>query len=96
MYIINGYNKEVQEALLKASRLSRKNFLDRIWNNFILFEVNSSSIGKQIKRDEFMSVNLLFNENIKIVLDFILANYGEFSSYKWFGSILKSKDLEFV
>ncbi|MDI6820888.1 MAG: hypothetical protein QMD65_01790 [Patescibacteria group bacterium] len=91
-HIIKSYNKTAQKTLSKASRLSKKEFLDRLWTDFVRFEINSSDIEKQIKRDEPMSVNLLFNENIKLVADSILVSRGEFPQYKWFGDVLKLKD----
>lgn len=90
-HIIKSYNEKAKKALPKASALSKKEFLDRLWTDFVRFEINSFDIKKQIKRNEPMSVDLLFNENIKLVADSTLVNHGEFPQYKWFGGILKLK-----
>lgn len=90
--IIKSYNKKIEITLRKATALSKKEFLDRLWTNFVRFEINSFDIEKQIKRNEPLSVNLLFNENIKLVADAALVSQGQFPQYKWFGGILKQKN----
>lgn len=89
--IIKSYNKRIKAILRKAALLSKKERLDRLWTNFVRFEINSFDIEKQIKRNEPLSVNLLFNENIKLVADAALVSQGQFPQYKWFGGILKQK-----
>ena len=90
--VIKSYSEGARNALRKASSLSRKEFLDRLWTNFVYFEINSFNIDKQIKRNDSLSVKIFFNENIRFVVDSILVNYGEFPSLKWFGSTLKKRD----
>lgn len=90
--IIKSYNKEAVKALSRASCLSKKEFLDRLWTNFVYFEINTADIEKQIKRQEFLSVKLLFNENIKLVIDSKLVSKGEFPSWKQFGRVLQQID----
>ncbi|OHA21965.1 MAG: hypothetical protein A3C72_01040 [Candidatus Taylorbacteria bacterium RIFCSPHIGHO2_02_FULL_43_32b] len=91
-YIIKSYNKEAVKALSRASRLTKKEFLDRLWTNFVYFKINTADIEKQIKRKEPLSVKLLFNENIKLVIDSELVCNGEFPSWKQFGRVLQRID----
>ncbi len=88
-YIIESYSEKAEKALSQASVLSKKEFLDRLWTNFVYFKINTCDIEKQIKRGELLSVNLLFGENIKLVIDSELICLGEFPSKKQFGSVLK-------
>ncbi len=88
-HVIKSYNKKAENALFKASSLSDKELLDRLWTNFVYFEINTIDIEKQIKRKEPFSVRLLFNENIKIVVDSELICKKEFPSWKQSGKALQ-------
>jgi len=91
-HIIKTYNKEVKKILCKASFLTKEEFLSRVWTNFCQFEVNSDSLKKQIKRKELLSVKILFNENIKLVIDSVLACEKKFPSWKQFGRVLSQEN----
>lgn len=88
-YIIKNYNKKAEKALSKASHLTKKELLDRLWTNFVYFEINTADIEKQIQRKEPLSVRLLFNENIKIMIDSELVRKREFPSCKQLGRVLQ-------
>lgn len=94
-HIIKSYNKEAERALSQASFLTKKELLDRLWTNFVYFEINTSDIEKQVERKESLSIKLLFNENIKLVIDSKLVCKGEFPSWKQFGRALQRVDREF-
>lgn len=94
-YIIKSYNKDAKEALSQASCLTKKELLDRLWTNFVYFEINTTDIEKQIKRKEPLSVRLLFNENIKFVIDSELICKGDFPSWKQFGRALQQINRDF-
>jgi len=94
-YIIISYNKLAKKALYRASHLTKKEFLDRLWTNFVYFEINSQDIEKQIIRKDPFSVKLLFNENIKLVIDSEFICKEKFPSWKQTGSVLKKVDKEF-
>ncbi len=87
--IIKSFNNEAKKALRKASTLSKKEFLDRIWTDFASFEINSFNMEKQMKRNEPLSVRLLFFENVKFAIDALLADSGEYHHSKGFGFALK-------
>ncbi len=91
-YIIKNYNRKVAKILRQASRLTNKEFLDRLWTNFVYFEMNTDNINKQIKRNESLSVKLLFNENIKLLMDSILSTQNKFPVTKHFGNALRQVD----
>lgn len=88
--IVKIYNKELEQALYQASNLTKKEYLDRLWTNFVYFEINSVDIDKQIKRKELLSARLLFNENIKLAIDSELTCKSEFPSWKQSGRVLKN------
>lgn len=91
-YVIKSFNKDAEKALSQASSLTRKEFLDRLWTNFVYFKINTADIEKQIKRKESVSVRLLFNENIKLIIDSELVCNEEFPSWKQFGRTLQRID----
>lgn len=91
-YIIESFNKEAEKALSQASSLTKKEFLDRLWTNFVYFKINTADIEKQIKRKELISVRLLFNENIKLIMDSELTCKKEFPSLKQLGRVLQQEN----
>lgn len=91
-HIIKSYNRKVEAAFLEASSLSKKDFLDRLWTDFVRFEINSLDIDKLLKRKELLGTGMLFNENIKLFIDAVLVQSNEYPQYKWFGGVLKRKN----
>jgi hypothetical protein len=87
--IIKSYNEEAEKAFYQANHLTKREYLDRLWTNFVCFNINSFDINKQIKREEPLSVKLLFNENIKLIIDSELTCKLRFPSWKQFGRVLK-------
>jgi len=92
--VIKSYNKDAEGAIRKASTLSKREFLDRLWTNLVRFEINSLDITKQIRREEQFSIRLLFNENIKLVADTMLVYKRKFPQLKWFGGVLRRENPE--
>jgi len=89
--IIKCFNKKIKKIFIKASTMSHKDFLDRIWTNFIRYNIYSHDIDKLFLREEYVGLNILINENIKLLIDTFLSFKNCFYQYKWFGK--KIKDL---
>lgn len=90
--IIKSYNKKAEAAFLEASSLSKKDFLDRLWTDFVRFEINNLDIDKLLKRKELLSIRILLHENIKLLIDAVLVQSNEYPQYKWFGGVLRCKN----
>lgn len=90
--VLISFSSNVQKAFRRASTLTNDELLDRLWTNFVYFKINTFDIKKQIQRNEIISVRLLFNENIKLVMDSLLIHNGKFPSWKQFGRALKQID----
>ena len=82
-------NKTLKNNFLKASSLSQPEFLEIIWTNFVIYEINTSKIYQSLQRNDLVSSHACFNENIESLIMTILADEGVFCHNKWYGHNLK-------
>lgn len=87
--VIKAYNKEVENYLLEASKISKKETADLLWTNFIRYKINTLDMDKLILRKESLSYYIFVLENIKILINTILIDSGKFIQYKWYGFYMK-------
>jgi len=87
--IIKTYNKEVMKYFKKASIISKDELRDRLWTNWVSFEINRNSIDSLIKRNELLGISILFNDNVKLVVDSFLTVKKIFIHSKWQGQSIK-------
>lgn len=89
---IKSYNKNVLRYFNEASTIKKDELKDRLWTNWVRFEINTDSILKLIKRKDPLGIRILINENIKLIIDSVLADNHIFVHYKWQGWNIKKID----
>jgi len=83
-------NNHIKEAFRKASSISRSEIREKMWTNFVRFEINSSDMKKLLARNEEISFKIFVYENIKLLSETLLMNKNIFIHHKWFGKYIKN------
>lgn len=92
--IIYYRNKYIKDKFIKAASLKHSEFLEIIWTQFVIYEINTFKIGQSLQRNDLVSAYACWNENIEALISTVLASEGVYCHNKWYGRNLKKLNLE--
>jgi len=87
--IILVRNNQIKRVFRRASHIPRRKIQEKMWTNFVRFEINSSDMKKLFLRKEDVSFMIFVYENIKLLSEVLLINKNIFVHHKWFGRYIK-------
>jgi len=91
---IKIYNRALSKVFKQASFITKREIRDRLWTNWVLFQIYSESILKLKARNETLSIRLLLNQNISLMIDSFLSVNDVFVSHKWQGMYLRDRNIK--